>query len=349
VCGDKNRPTILFRLCDQTGAGCDSDKLRGARATAKVGGLIVTTSGDEMNNRTCEFDAYLIVDWSANNRPKRGKDSIWYCLLERVDGRMEMRVENPETRALAIRQISAHLTELAGRSRSTLVGFDFAYGYPQGFGSTLQLSSNATWRAIWDLLSSRVHDDERNRNNRFEVAARINQEASGTTYPFWGCPAAATRACLSTTRGLPPRTLNLPEFRITDQRQRGPHSVWKLCYPGAVGSQVLVGIPYLKKVRDHPDLASISRVWPFETSFQLSQRYRRNWTILHAEVYPSLYPYDQQPGECKDRTQVCGLAVRLASEDEHGTLHDLFLTPIGLSEDEIAHIVTDEGWILGMR
>ncbi|MEC8241760.1 MAG: hypothetical protein VX084_11510, partial [Planctomycetota bacterium] len=23
------------------------------------------------------FDAYLFIDWSANSRPKRGKDSIW--------------------------------------------------------------------------------------------------------------------------------------------------------------------------------------------------------------------------------------------------------------------------------
>src|SRR5688572_10308692 len=126
-----------------------------------------------MSDRSCQFDAYLIVDWSANNRPKRGKDSIWYCLLERIDGRMEMRIDNPATRAVAIRQISEHLTELAGRARSTLIGFDFAYGYPQGFGTTLQLPRIAPWRSIWDLLSQRLHDDEHNRNNRFDVARKI--------------------------------------------------------------------------------------------------------------------------------------------------------------------------------
>ncbi len=302
-----------------------------------------------MSNEQCQFDAYLIVDWSANNRPKQGKDSIWYCLLERVDGRMEPRIENPETRALAIQQISTHLTELAGRSRSTLVGLDFAYGYPQGFGPALQLQASATWHAIWDFVSSHIQDDERNRNNRFDVAARINKDVSGTAYPFWGCPAAAAGAYLTRTRGLPHGTCNLPELRITEQRQRGPHSVWKLSYPGAVGSQVLVGIPYLRKLRDHPDLASVSKVWPFETGFQLSPRTNRDWTILHAEVYPSLYPYDQQPGECKDRAQVRGLATRLAHEDEHGTLYDLFLTPPDLSDSEIKHIVTEEGWILGMQ
>jgi hypothetical protein len=31
------------------------------------------------------FDRYVTVDWSANNRPKTGKDSIWICNLS-ADG-----------------------------------------------------------------------------------------------------------------------------------------------------------------------------------------------------------------------------------------------------------------------
>ena len=30
-----------------------------------------------------EFDAYLMVDWSASSRPVTGKDSVWYCLVVR--------------------------------------------------------------------------------------------------------------------------------------------------------------------------------------------------------------------------------------------------------------------------
>ncbi|MGA2716845.1 MAG: hypothetical protein ABSG41_27465 [Bryobacteraceae bacterium] len=53
-----------------------------------------------------EFDEYLIVDWSANSCPKRGKDSIWYCLLCRRKGLLEtITLENqppiPSTIALA--------------------------------------------------------------------------------------------------------------------------------------------------------------------------------------------------------------------------------------------------------
>jgi hypothetical protein len=31
-----------------------------------------------------EFDAYLMVDWSASSRPVTGTDSIWYCLMVRT-------------------------------------------------------------------------------------------------------------------------------------------------------------------------------------------------------------------------------------------------------------------------
>ena len=36
------------------------------------------------------FDAYLIVDWSANATPKRGADSIWYY-LQTGHGETELR------------------------------------------------------------------------------------------------------------------------------------------------------------------------------------------------------------------------------------------------------------------
>ena len=32
------------------------------------------------------FDSYVMVDWSAESRPKRGKDSIWLAHLRRVGG-----------------------------------------------------------------------------------------------------------------------------------------------------------------------------------------------------------------------------------------------------------------------
>ena len=49
------------------------------------------------------FEAYVVVDWSANSRPKMGKDSIWIAEAGRLGRRV--RVEAPinlPTRAAAM-------------------------------------------------------------------------------------------------------------------------------------------------------------------------------------------------------------------------------------------------------
>jgi hypothetical protein len=45
------------------------------------------------------FDHYIAVDWSANNKPKRGEDSIWVGTTVGGDHRME--TLNPSTRRQA--------------------------------------------------------------------------------------------------------------------------------------------------------------------------------------------------------------------------------------------------------
>jgi hypothetical protein len=42
-----------------------------------------------LNTTMSEFDAYLMVDWSACSRPARGTDSIWYRLT-RTDSRLSI-------------------------------------------------------------------------------------------------------------------------------------------------------------------------------------------------------------------------------------------------------------------
>ena len=85
-----------------------------------------------------------------------------------------------------------------------LVGFDFPLGYPAGFAARLGLSG-PPWRAVWDEIAGLITDDERNRNNRFDVADALNRRVSGGGFPFWGCPAAPARTCLARKASPPPR------------------------------------------------------------------------------------------------------------------------------------------------
>ena len=289
------------------------------------------------------FDACIIVDWSANSRPKTGKDSVWWCIASRERG--EIRNEAPvnsRTRSEAKTEIAARLTAMVEEGRSVLVGFDFPYAYPRGFAEALGLRGEP-WRAIWDEISGLVRDDQRGFvNNRFEVAASLNGRLADRGR-FWGCPRSARRAGLEMTKRAM-RDGSLAEFRVTERRIPGPKSCWQLFYNGSVGSQALLGIPVLASLRDDPRLASASAVWPFETGATLPARIPGRARIVHAEVYPSSIAALPAPGEVKDAAQVRTLARHFLARDSAGALEADFAAPA-----LYADAWPEEGWILGVR
>jgi hypothetical protein len=199
------------------------------------------------------FNAYLMVDWSAGKKPKQGKDSIWYCLVTRDEGKLAVKAcANPPTRQHAISDIGDHLAELHRQGMSTLVGFDFAYGYPSGFAKALGLSGGAQWTLVWDYLRKKVKDGPNNENNRFEVAAATNERLSGGEFPYWGCPAGINLNNLKSTKPKRPNNIPLAEFRLTEiqakKSRHPPKSVWQIMFAGAVGSQALLAqLPQFEK------------------------------------------------------------------------------------------------------
>jgi precorrin-8X/cobalt-precorrin-8 methylmutase len=292
-----------------------------------------------------DFDAYLMVDWSASSRPATGADSIWYCLMTRDHTCLSVRVlENPPTRSRAVREIEGTLREMVRRGTRVLVGFDFPYGYPSGFASALGLKDTPPWLAVWREIAGKIVDRNDNRNNRFETAADLNQRFSGGCYPFWGCPRSSECSTLSATKGGPGR---LADKRITDVGNMQP--IWKLYGNGSVGSQTLLGVPHLAALRNDPLLAPVSTLWPFETGLRpLSSGQTRNWLILHAEIYPSLLRLQPGPGEIKDAVQVRGLAAHFAALDEAAQLGHLFAGPPSLTAAQREIVEREEGWTLGV-
>jgi hypothetical protein len=297
------------------------------------------------------FDAYLMVDWSARNKPKTGADTIWYCHAVRKGDSVTVPVpNNPPTRHKAIEEIKGLLYESKAKGLATLIGFDLPYGYPSGLALALGLKEKPAWRAVWNELSNQIEDHPDNSNNRFEVATALNTRISGGDFPFWGCPPKKVNANLSARRPTKNRAHDLNEYRLTDRRIRGPQSAWKLYGAGAVGSQALMGIPYVAKLRYDNNLAAVSRVWPFEIGLGLlAPREIRDWLIIHVEIYPSIVPPDPKPGEVKDSAQVRSLASCFAQADERGTLSRLFWGPLCTSAEELSIVQTEEGWILGVQ
>jgi hypothetical protein len=288
------------------------------------------------------FDRYVVVDWSANARPKRGTDSVWICELADIG---DARTENPPTRGGAERSVRASLVDACERGERTLVCFDFPYAYPAGFASALGLPGEA-WRAVWDFLRDRVEDDpSTNANDRFAVASAIN--ARLVHHAFWGASMRRSFSHLSPRRdvvryAMAAGAAGPSEWRVVEGvlRRRGyrPHSVWKLLGAGAVGSQTLVGIPVLARLRDDPTLADVSRVWPFEVG--VPDLPPGLPAVVHAEIWPSLRRVEPAPGRVKDELQVIGLAHELRALDRAASLRGWFAAA--------PDIAREEGWILGV-
>ena len=273
------------------------------------------------------FDAYVMVDWSAAAVPATGADSIWIASAERRDGALPPpSLDNPPTRRAASALLADRLSDLVARDRVTLVGFDFAFGYPAGLARRLR-GEGADWRGVWKEIAARVRDSDNNANNRFEVAAALNERISGGAFPFWGCPARAAGPLLSPRK---PAGFGetLPELRLCDRAAGGAHPVWKLAYPGCVGSQTLLGIAHLQALRNHPWLAAVARVWPFETGLRpLERPANGGWRVLFAEIYPSIFDSRAIAHEVKDARQVRAAVEHVGRLDAAGGLAALFAGP----------------------
>ena len=156
------------------------------------------------------FNAYVMVGWSAASKPATGKDSVWIGVLK-PDARFRLQFEahNPATRQEAIVQLEKILADLARLRQRALVGFDFAFGYPQGTAAALKLK-RADWRGLWDFLGGRVSDKPNNLNSRFNDGAQMNRLMTDNPWPFWGCPPRDAQRTLTSTKptydpaGLPP-------------------------------------------------------------------------------------------------------------------------------------------------
>ncbi len=276
--------------------------------------------------------------------PRRGRDSIWLCHLRRGrDGACRARLENPATRLAARERLLELLAADVAAGRSVLAGFDFPFGYPSGFAARLA-GGAGDWTTVWRLLGEWLIEAGGNANNRFAVAARLNERVCGRAAPFWGCPSGAAGAFLGPRHHRAHGGIGLAEQRLADARAKGPQPVWKLYGAGSAGSQALTGIPIVDWLRRRFDGAAA--IWPFETG--LAAPPRRDGQIVFAEIYPSLVPEHAHNGEVKDAAQVRTIARHFASLDDAGRLAALFSGAADLTPEERRRVEREESWILGV-
>jgi molybdopterin molybdotransferase len=272
------------------------------------------------------FDGVIIVDWSAAAKPTTGKDSIW---IGQAGSGVQPPVNAP-TRHAAMEVLQSRIEVARASGQRLLIGADFPFAYPQGFAKALTGREGAL--ALWQWLAAEVQDAPDNANNRFELANRINKGFPGVG-PFWGCPAHLDLPHLP-AKGSARQYMPFAERRAVEAAERGTQPVWKLFTTGSVGSQALLGIPRLAKLK--ADLGSACAVWPFEPL--------EDAEIVLAEVWPSLLTKEIAELEarypCKDAAQVDILARAIAGlpTERMAAL---------LKPDASLELLQEEGWILG--
>ncbi|MEM7745389.1 MAG: precorrin-8X methylmutase [Pseudomonadota bacterium] len=282
------------------------------------------------------FDRYVMVDWSAASKPTTGKDSIW---IGARDG-TRTEVENIPTRFRARARLHSLAADAIRAQKRLLIGVDFPFGYPAGVAR--RVTGHADALALWRWIAARLRDGPDNANNRYELAAEINRLYAGTG-PFWGRPSTWNFPEVPTTAKAREGRDHPPEHRLADQTAKGAKTVWQLAYAGSVGSQILTGLPALLALRDDPELAPHTRIWPFETGLTTPDA-----PVVIAEIYPSLIPPD--PSETiKDAGQVRAVCDWLAGLDRDALLAPLFAGPPEATPSQRRLIATEEAWILGLE
>ncbi len=273
------------------------------------------------------FDTVLMVDWSGgrDRGPKPKRDAIWAC-QSGADG-----TEAPvylRNRQLAEDWIVTRLDKAMGRGQRVLAGFDFPFAAPDGFAEALTGSPDPL--ALWHWLDDRIEDRPKE-NNRFDVAALMNSHFPRVG-PFWGNGLKREIPHLP-RRGKARTFCWTPARRATELAAKGSFEIWQLSGAGSVGSQALLGMPVLERIRRR--FAGRLAVWPFQ---------RDAAPITLVEIWPSLLSAriaaEALPNEIRDAAQVRVLASAL-SRLSPATTEALLAPPPAAS-------VQREGWILGV-
>ncbi|MGJ5618246.1 molybdenum cofactor synthesis domain-containing protein [Sulfitobacter sp. MF3-043] len=263
------------------------------------------------------FDTVIMVDWSGgNDRGKKpAKDAIWAAVNRGGEAQEPVYLRNRQVAEAWLSDIFR--VELAA-NRRVLAGFDFPFGYPQGFCSAVTGSDDPL--ALWDWFEARIEDAPAS-NNRFDLAGKINVALGGSTGPFWANGLQRDIAGLPRTKT---RYENpFPERREAEEQAKGAFTCWQMAGAGAVGSQVFMGLPVLSRLRRKFPVA----VWPFAAL---------DAPIAFVEIWPSLTIKDAPAGMIKDAWQVAEAARQVSA----------------LSSEKLVEMLDvqapEEGWIFGL-
>lgn len=267
------------------------------------------------------FDSFVVVDWSsgADTGPKPRKDAVWAGAKLGDETLEPTYFRNRQVAGSWLKETIASEVEA---KRRLLIGFDFPFGYPEGFAKTLTGSPDPL--KVWEFYRDNLVDEPKG-NNRFQLAGDINARFPGIG-PFWFNGGKMEVPHLP-RKGRDRHGHGLPERRRSEENAKGTFTCWQMGGAGAVGGQVMTGMAALQVLRDA--FPGQIAVWPFETSPA---------PVHFVEIWPSLIDpvVKATKDPIRDRAQVRCLTLALA-----GLRPDRLEAMLDVSAPQ-------EGWILGL-
>ncbi len=264
------------------------------------------------------FQSFVMVDWSGGNDtgPRPRKDAIWVCVARNGQSEDPVYLRN---RKVAEDWLSRFIRTERAADRRVFIGFDFPFSYPSGFAKAITGTDDPL--ALWEWLEAHIEDTPTT-NNRFDLAGQINTQFGGKG-PFW------MNGLRRDIDGLPRTKAGyqnpFPDRRKVEDLARGSFTCWQLAGAGAVGGQVMMGLPVLHRLRNLFD-GQVS-VWPFE---QLDK------PVAFVDIWPSLTLGGAPEGRIKDAWQVEQVALSLSQLTDQELMGQLDVS------------AAEEGWILGV-
>ncbi len=264
------------------------------------------------------FDSFAMVDWSGGNDtgPRPRKDAIWACVVR--DGAVQA-LDYLRNRVVAEDWLRDLIDTELSAGRRLMLGFDFPFGYPAGFAKAITGTHDPL--ALWDWFEDQI-EDSLTANNRFDLAGRINMSFGGKG-PFW------MNGLRRDIAGLP-RTKQdyrnpFPDRRAVEHLAKGSFTCWQMAGAGAVGGQVMMGLPVLNRLRHN--FAGKIAIWPFQPLDK---------PVAFVEIWPSLNLGAAPPDRIKDAWQVEQVALTLSRMTDQELDRQLNVS------------TSEEGWILGV-
>ncbi|MDP5217485.1 molybdopterin-binding protein [Ruegeria sp. 2205SS24-7] len=264
------------------------------------------------------FQTIAMVDWSGGNDtgPKPRKDAIWACVIRAGACEAPIYLRNRARAEVWLGDLIE--TELAA-GRRLMLGFDFPFGYPAGFARSITGTDDPL--TLWEWFADHI-EDAPDHNNRFDLAGQINRRFGGVG-PFWGN--GLKRDIVGLPRTKTGYQNPFPDRRAVEELAKGSFTCWQMSGAGAVGGQVMMGLPVLTRLRHR--FAGQIAAWPFEALDK---------PVAFVEIWPSLTLGTSPADRIRDAWQVEHVARDLA----------------GLPAEELTRRLTveapEEGWILGV-